>query len=334
MRELQIITCCENKVLYTWQTRVLCNNYREHGLSDKLQVLVFVKSGTRALQQWLDIQKDYPEVRIHFYLDNDNVYGRIILPHGYYPLIRPYLLSNHYAAFPELSKAVVWYIDPDCILTKSIDFSKYLDDDIVYMSDCAWYVGSKYFDSKSKDVREELKEEYQKIDVLDEAARLIGIDRSVCEAGWEGSGGAQTLLKNVDSDFFVELFHSCIKLYDYFHFDKGGINRRFFESENKGFQTWAIADMNGLLWNLWKRGIKTATPKEFDFSWATSHINEIETKSIHHNAGAVPDRPKTFIKNEWYKDEPWNIKIEDYDNGTANEWYVQQIIKARPITNS
>src|ERR1043165_7025402 len=107
-RELQIITCCENKLIYSWQVRVVCNNYRKHGLSDKLQVLVFVNKDDKALQQWKDIQQDYPEVEIFFYLDDEDIVSRIIKPCGYNPLIRPYLLANHFASLPQLSDKAIW----------------------------------------------------------------------------------------------------------------------------------------------------------------------------------------------------------------------------------
>ncbi len=329
-RELQVITCCENKLLYTWQVRVLCNNYREHKLSDKLQVLVFINKNEKALSRWYSIQEDFPEVEVYFYLDNEDTQARIIKPCGYSPLIRPYLLSNHFAALPQLENKAVWYIDPDCILTRPIDFGKYLNDDIVYMSNCQWYVGSKYFDSKINDVKPELKEAYSKIDVLNEAANLIGIDRNICENNFNGSGGAQTLLKNVDSQFFVDLFHSCIKLYNYFHSDKRGINYKYFVSENAGFQTWAIADMNGLLWNLWKRNIKTQCPLDFDFAWNTTPIRDINKFSMYHDAG-YNGYEKGFDKYSFTTQEPFNIKIDDLNPDLCCKWYAEQIIKSNPI---
>ena len=324
-----MITCCENKLLYTWQVRVLCFNYREHKLSDKLQVLVFVKLNEKALNQWQEIQRDYPEVEIFFYLDNEDIFSRVIEPLGYFPLIRPYLLSNHFVSLPQLEDKAIFYTDPDCLFTKKIDFDKYLTDDIVYQSDCKWYIGSEYFDSKIRDVKPECKEDYMKIDVLNEAAKLIGIDRKVCEVNFDNSGGAQSLLKGVDWVFFVELFNNCIKLYEFFHHSKGGINAKFFENENAGFQTWAISDMNGLLWGLWKNKIKTECPEEFDFAWNTSGIDDIKRFSIYHDAGWCGDIT-SFNKHSFSHKEPWNIKKDDYRTDTAASWYVQQIIKARP----
>lgn len=328
-RELQIITACENKLMYTWQVRVLCNNYRRFDLSDKLQVLVFVHINTKALQQWHDIQKDYPEVEIYFYLDNEDIYTRQILPCGYIPLIRPYLLSNHFASLPELEKKAIWYIDPDCLLTKRIDFDKYLLDDTVYMSDCKWYIGSQYFDSKINDVKKDRLEAYQEIDVLNEAASICGINRKICEKNFNHSGGAQSLLKNVDWAFFVELYHNCMELYNYFHFSKDGINAKYFDNEDTGFQSWAVADMNGLLWGLWKRKIKTRTPDEFNFAWNTHGLQDIEILSMYHDAG-YNGNEKGFNKYSFANVEPWNIRLSDYKNGLCSEWYCEQIIKAKP----
>lgn len=330
-RELTIITCCENKLIYSWQVRVQCHNFREHGISDKLQVLVFVNKDDKAIEQWYGIQRDYPEVGIFFYIDNEDVRNRIIIPTGYNPLIRPYLLANHFALYPELSNKAIWYIDTDIILTKKIDFDRYLSDDIVYMSDCRWYLGSKYFDSKEKDVKPELLEEYKKIDVLNEAANLVGINRKICEDNFEGSGGAQSLLKNVDSKFFVEVFNNCIALWNYFHFNKGGINKKYFKDEATGFQTWAIADMNGLLWNLWKHGIKTECIADFDFTWNTSPISDIDKVSIYHDAGYTDSNSNSFNKYNFCDKEPFGINPDIYNHDLASFWYVGRIISAKPV---
>ena len=62
------------------------------------------------------------------------------------------------------------------------------------------------------------------------------------------------------------------------------VNREFFESEDKGFQSWC-ADMWAVLWNIWLRDQKTEVVPELAFAWTPDPIKKLETHTILHNAG-------------------------------------------------
>lgn len=80
------------------------------------------------------------------------------------------------------------------------------------------------------------------------------------------------------------------------------INKEFFESENKGFQSWC-ADMWAVLWNLWLREKEVKIADEMGFSWAPDPIEKLETHPILHNAGIVStemDGYKCFYKGKYH----------------------------------
>lgn len=91
------------------------------------------------------------------------------------------------------------------------------------------------------------------------------------------------------------------------------INRRFFASEEKGYQSW-VADMLALIGNLWKRDRKVITPKEMDFAWASQYTEEWENRTIYHDASAFPDpfeKDKKTMRTFFKRGN--RIKIDNYE---------------------
>jgi len=285
MKELQIITAQPNDLYFNWQLRVQLHNLRKYGLSDKYTALVW-KHNDRANKetfenQWNQLQKDYPEAKIVFYEDPSGELLRIIRMMKYIPLLRPWLLNKYFTDHPELKDKAILYIDSDVVFTKKPDFSKLLDPYVCYLSDTKSYIAASYFDSKVKDVLPDKLEAYKQVDVLDELMKEFGLSRKDAEFNENGSGGAQYLLKNIDAHFWQDVFQGCIKVL----LNLRSVNRRFFENEDKGFQSWC-ADMWSILFNLWKLDYPTACPREMDFCWATDPIGKWDQVQIYHDAGA------------------------------------------------
>jgi len=84
-----------------------------------------------------------------------------------------------------------------------------------------------------------------------------------------------------DPVVWADLEKNCIEL----RLAALNLNAEFFPSEEKGLQSWAIGDMCGLLWNLWKKGLQVQCPDELDFNWASTPIEEYDKHAIFHNAG-------------------------------------------------
>jgi len=300
-KEVVYIAAQPDDLYFAWQIEVQINNFRKYGISDKLRYLMFLPSpringgGTKNEgkgwnKETRELPIKYPEVQFYWYEDVEDIITNYVNPYQYIPLLRPYCLARHFAENPDLKEKAIFYLDSDVLFTRYPDFvDKYKDDDVCYLSDTKHYIAASYWDSKYKDVIEEKKAAYKSIDPLDTIAKKVGISREVCVANEEGSGGAQYLLKNIDHKFWLEVFKGCLDIRGglSFHIPMS-INKLYFENEDKGFQSWC-ADMWSVLWNLWKRDMKTVCPPEMDFAWATDPIARLDEVYIFHNAGATHD---------------------------------------------
>ena len=270
-KELVFITVVPSALSFAWEVEVQLNNYRKFGYSNKTQILVFLHN-QEDLYYWDKLILKYLEVEFHFF-ENKDLKN---LEKVYIPIIRPYCLQEHFKNYPDLTNKVIYYSDSDVIFTKSLDFSKYLNDDVIYASNISSYTDPTYFDSKIKDVLPFRKKEYEKIDVLDSITKSVGLNRK--DLGI--TGGCQYILKNIDSQFWTNVLNDCITIKTYLN----SINNQYFPNETKGFQSWC-ADLWAVWWNIIKLGYKTECPDELNFSWATSPIEKWNENAIYHNAG-------------------------------------------------
>jgi hypothetical protein len=335
LRQLHILQSCPSDLYFAWQTRVQLYNARKTNCSQLFRVLVFVPHDRIHLslpECWKELEKDFPETKFFYYWDKENIL-RVINIFNYIPLLRPFCIDKHLEEYPELSKDAVFYIDSDVLLHKGIDFlSPYLDDDIIYMSDGKSYNNSDYFDSKIKDVLLYKLEEFKKVDVLEEASRQCGITRQMCEANKNATGAAQYLLKNktLSSQFWKDVFNTCcsVKLY------LGNINRRFFESEDKGYQSWAT-DIFVTNWLTWGLGYTTATPSSLDFCWATDSAQRFNETNIYHDAGAFGNQMFLKRKMDYVNNvrTPFQDDLSHVSPQYASWHYTNEIIETKNFFN-
>lgn len=277
MKDLKFICVQPDDAYYTWQVHTWLESLKVIGHSDKAIVLVFTPQGRQQNQKWREIQALYPEAEFAYFHDEDGI-GKLIPL--YIPILRPYTLMKYFKLKPHLVDSAIFYCDCDIVFTDKFNIDKYIDDDICYVSNTNSYINARYFDSKIKDVKPEKLEEYKRIDVLAEATAMVGVSRETCEKNNEHSGGAQYLLKHVNAQFWDKVITDCIRIRTYLQ----SINRNFFESEDKGFQSWC-ADMWAVLWNIWARGQETQVVPEMDFAWSSDNIRMLDKMTILHNAG-------------------------------------------------
>jgi len=278
MKDLKIITVVPADLAFAWEIEIVCENYRKYNLSDKLTVLIaYNEDSEKFLNYWGKLEDKYNEVIFRIY-DVNHIKNLI---NTYIPIIRPYCLKEYFKANPELKNKAIYYVDSDVIFTKSFDFNKYKDSDTIYASDISSYNNYQYFDSKKKDVMMHKKAQYEKLDVLDCCAKIIGITGELIRKS-PMMGGCQYILKNIDWQFWEKVQEDCIKIKLYLT----EINQTFFPSEEKGIQSWCT-DLFVIWWNLLKRGDILSTPEDMNFSWATSPIEDWNKNSIYHNAGIV-----------------------------------------------
>jgi hypothetical protein len=230
-----------------------------------------------------------------------------------------------------MSDKAIFYCDSDILFTEKFDIQQFVDDDVNYLSDANSYINAKYFDSKVKDVLPDKLEEYKTRDILAEITSVVGISREIAEAHNDHSGGAQYLIKNIDANFWKKMMTDTIVIRSYLQ----KVNREFFESESKGFQSWC-ADMWSLLWNLWLRDAETRVIPEMGFSWAPDPITKLDTHPILHNAGIVStsmDGYNCFYKGKYHKgldpskDPHLDNVLNDEKSKTRCTWYYANKLK-------
>jgi hypothetical protein len=288
MKNFCIISVQPDDLMFYWQLRTQLHNFRKLKLSQYYRVLLFTPNGRIPNTLFYDLAKEYEEAKFFFYIDKDNEASRMIKSFNYIPILRPWTLKQHFRIYPELKEYACLYLDSDVIFTRKMDIDALLGDDINYLSYTGNverthnYLDARYFDSKVKDVISSRLATYQKKDILSELASIMGLDRETVVANADHTGGAQYLLKGVDEKFWADVIDGCMLIKTYL----GNVNQRFFESEDKGFQSWC-ADMWSVLWNLWKRGMVTRCPNMMDFAWATDPISKWKKVYIYHDAGAT-----------------------------------------------
>jgi hypothetical protein len=297
MNDFKFVCAQPDDAYYTWQVHLWLESLKELNLCNKAIVLVYIPGFRLPNKKWKEIEALYPEAEFAYYRDSENEITKYL---GIYiPVLRPWVLEKYWRDHPEMKDETVVYIDCDTYLTDKLKIDHLIEDDINYLSDTNSYINAKYFDSKLKDVLPAKLEDYKKIDVLGDLAKVIGISREIAEANNEHSGGAQYILKNIDADFWADVKKDCITIRSYLM----AINKQYFESENKGFQSWC-ADMWAVLWNLWKRERTTRNAKELEFSWASDPIEKVYRLGIFHNAGITTDNmggTPCFYKGKYHQ---------------------------------
>ena len=334
MKDLKFICAQPDDTYFTWQVHLWLESLREIGHSDKAIVLVFTPKHREFNTKWQQIVDLYPEATFAFYKDQHDVSSKLGI---YIPIIRPYVLWRYWQDHPDMKDKAVFYCDCDILFTENFNISTYINDDVCYLSDTVSYIGAKYFDSKVNDVLSHMLDQYKEIDVLEEAASLVGISREIAERNQDSSGGAQYFLKNVDAIFWEKMIQDTIHIRVYL----SNINQKYFENENKGFQSWC-ADMWALLWGLWYRGLETKVIPEMEFSWATDPIEKVERLGIFHNAGVATKHDGTtlwFYKGAYHTGiDPLtdiehinNVIDKSSDKGTA--YYAKHLLQLKQKYN-
>jgi len=280
-RELNYVTCNPDDNYYTWQVHLWLENLKSLGKVDKAIVLIFVPNFRNYNEKWNTIINLYPEATFKVYKDEHDISKLLGI---YIPILRPYLLWRYWKDFPEMQNKAVLYYDNDVLLTEKFNIDNYIDDDICYLSNTNSYMNADYFDSKIKDVKPDMLEEYKKDDILAKATALAGTTREIAEKNNLHSGGAQYLLKNIDVAFWDRMIKDVIDIRIYLQ----SVNKKYFESEDKGIQGWC-SDMFSLLWGLWRTDYDVKVIKEMDFAWSADPIERLNTHFMYHNAGVVSE---------------------------------------------
>lgn len=291
---------------YAWQVEVMLNNFLKNGVQpEQIHILAVVKNGEMALD-WDNLRRKYSDVGFFFYEDTRE-------SKEYISSIRPNILKKHFAAFPELEQAAIFYHDCDMIFTKPVNWDSLLADDVWYCSDTIWYINADYIKSKKYGIYEKMCE-------------IIGIPLSVPETNNKDSGGAQYILKNINAKYWEKVEKDSENLYKFF---KQHLIAFPQSDTYHPIQMWT-ADMWAVLWNGWYYNHTVKVTPKMNFTWPMHTLDDWEKCDIYHNAGVVLGQENgMFNKTRFVHKLPYtNINLEEFDQKKCSYLYVQEILES------
>jgi hypothetical protein len=315
MKNLRYICAQPRLIYYAWQVEVMINNFIKHGINpNNIDILVAwnPNDGTSeptAVEMWDKLATHYNNVRFFFYQDTRQQ------PIRYISSVRPNILKQHFAAYPELKEEAIFYHDCDIVFTKPVNFDHLKEGNACYLSNTNSYINYDYIISKGEDV-------------FDKMCEIVGIPKIIPKLMNDHSGGAQYILKNIDAAYWEKVERDSETLY----YEIGQLNakKKAEDPTHHELQIWC-ADMWAVLWNLWMRGYNTMVTKDMDFSWGTDTANRWEETSIYHNAGVTCTCGGKFYKANYMNSLPYNQNLRT-NNDNCSHLYYQEIKEVEKIT--
>ena len=293
---------------YAWQVETMIHNFKSVGIDPKKIHIVVGYKGAKISHYFHTLKEVHFDVNFAFYRDIRRL-------RQYPSSIRPYILSRYFRDNPLLQAKSVFYHDCDIALTRRPELAGLCTDDIWYQSDTNSYLNHDYIVSKGEDV-------------LQKMCEIGGIDPSVLKHNNKNSGGAQTILKNVDWEFWKNVYTMSETLW--VEINKLNRQKKRADRSHHPLQIWC-ADMWALNFNAWKRGYKTFVTPALDFTWATSPRSHWSKNLIYHNAGVTSDKNGMFFKNKFKNKVPFFVNIKG-NKDKANFDYLNLIRKMKHKT--
>ena len=293
--QLRLLSAQPATDYYAWQVEAYLENFIQLGYNGNL---IDVVAGYKNIipRSWRLIQQKFPYVRFFFYEDT-------MVNCNYAPAIQSHILEKHFTEHPYLEKDAIFFHDCDFLFTKYFDFSSYLQDNKWYFSDTISYIGYNYISSKGDNV-------------VDKMCEIIGIDKELVKNNQDNSGGAQKLMKNINSDYWKQVYDNSLNLYNGLQ----ELANQKKEGDPYGLQIWC-ASMWAELWTAWKLGHEVIVPKEFDFCWATCPIERWDQVSFFHNAGVPDNKQGMFFKADYIDKYPFNTHLEISQRRCSYKYY-------------
>lgn len=299
--ELKYISAQPATDYFAWQVEVYLVNFLSLGINPKdIQVLGAYE--VKPSETWLKLQAAYPDVEFHFYQDTRN-------DKRYIPSIQAHLLKKHFLKHSYMEKYAFFFHDCDFTFTKKFDFTPFLKDDTWYFSDTISYIGADYIKSKS-------------VKLFEKMCKMVGVAPEVVELNQPNSGGAQKLMKNLTSSYWIDVEAGSNSLFN----DLGDISKEKSPTDPHGLQIWC-ASMWSELWNAFKHGHRVRVPKEFDFCWATCNSDRWNQVSFFHNAGVTDSKSGLLYKADFINTTPYNTNLT-INSDKCSYFYYQQVRRA------
>ena len=307
MKNLRYICVQPRLLYYAWQVEVMINNFIKQGINpNNIDVLVAwnpndLTSAPENIELWEKLCNHYNYVRFFFYQDTRQQ------PIRYISSVRPNILKQHFKAHPYLEEEVIFYHDCDIVFTKPVDWSKFIQDDIWYLSDTNSYINASYILSKGQDV-------------YDKMCEVVDIDPEIPKLKDQDSGGAQYIMKNLNHEYWEKVERDCENLY--FEISQLNAKKKQEDPNHHELQIWC-ADMWAVLWNGWLLGNQTKVVDEMNFSWGTDNISRWNETPIYHNAGVTCACGGQFYKANYTEKLPYGIELRLDKNKNCYNYYLE-----------
>ena len=302
MRTLRYV-CAQPAILYyAWQVEVMLNNFRDMGVNLNQVDIIAKLEGPDIPPEWQKLANGYA-ARFFFYRDTRAT-------HHYISSIRPNILKQHWAARPEIWNEAIFYHDCDIMFTRPPSewiTAEMLADDRWYGSDTRWYISHSYIKSKGEDVLNAM------CDIMEMSPATIEENELNCI-------GAQYLMKNVTTDYWERVERDCERLFK--DITELNARKKTADPTHHELQIWC-SDMWAVLWGAWRRGVETVCHKNFNFSWATSGMQEYTECNIFHNAGITGTENRQFYKANYMHTLPYNLNLDIVENTATRQYYDQ-----------
>lgn len=292
-----IIVTTDNEY-FRWQMLVQINNFKKLKLLNELIFVVSIEN-TKSTEL-KNIEK---ETGVKIYCYRDERVDKTYISSVRYHILKKFILEN-----PQYGKCF-FLLDPDVLLIERLSLTnEMINNDVWYLSNTRSYIYSPYIKSKSEIL-------------FNEMCQIVGIAPELVIKNDNHAGGAQYLLKNVDSAFFEKVELDSVKLYRHM------IDTSSKYNPSHPIQAWT-ADMWSILWNAWKFGHSTEIIDELDFCWATDPITSWKKTKIFHNAG-VFSQDYLFNKCHFTKKAPFNEDFDYVKEEFCSRMYVEEILSTK-----
>lgn len=319
MRNLRYICAQPSSPYYLWQVETIIHNFAKHGINpNNLDIVCSIPPNGSAPEKWRKLADTYNTVRFFFYEDD-----RKDTP--YVSSVRPNILKKHFAAHPEMKDEAIYYFDCDCIFTRQPDFSKFIDDDVWYGSDCRFYLGAEYIKGKGHGIYEKMCE-------------IVGIDSLIPVKMELDSIGAQYIMKNIDAEFWQKVETDSDNLYKFFLEDlkiHPEVSEKDATPENPQYHPIQkfTADMWAVLWNGYLRARDVRVDPYFEFCWGTQEKTKWDECVIFHNAGVLNTQADVWFYKGAYVNGELPYGIENFvDPKAASHWYLKEVLETGEIS--
>lgn len=209
----------------------------------------------------------------------------------------------------------MFYHDADIIFREIPLWDNLLKNDVWYVSDTTSYLGKEYLlNNIGRDGFESM-------------CKIVGVNPSLID---ENAGGAQYLIKNVESNFWKKVEIDSENIYAYLE-KYSGLNSFPEINVNEGIQAWC-SDMWAFWWNALLCKKKFLIHSCLNFSWADSSIEAWSNTYILHYTGHIKkEESRYFRKLDYCYHEPFFDNFSTIDTNSCSYPLVQMIGQYRRI---